>query len=108
MMIAVMGASGNTGTRISGALLERGQQVRALGRSESKLADLKRAGADVVTGDAADLPFLAKAFRGADAVYALLPPDPTSPDYRARQDAVGEAIAAAVRDGGVRHVVFLS
>jgi uncharacterized protein YbjT (DUF2867 family) len=37
-MIAVMGASGNTGGRISEQLLDKGENIRALGRSAAKLA----------------------------------------------------------------------
>lgn len=107
-MITVMGATGHTGKKITEALLKAGEQVRALGRSESKLAELKRAGAEALTGDATDAAFLAKAFRGAAAVYTLLPTDPSSPDYRAEQDRQGEAIVKAIRESGVRYVVALS
>ena len=37
-MIAVMGASGNTGGQISRRLLAEGEEVRALGRSPERLA----------------------------------------------------------------------
>src|SRR5688572_1581385 len=107
-MITVMGASGHTGKKIAEGLLSAGEKVRALGRSESKLAELKKAGAEVLTGDAADAAFLAKAFRGADAVYVLLPTDRHLPDYLAEEDRQGGAIAKAIRDSGVRYVVALS
>src|SRR5687768_14245771 len=106
-MITVMGASGNTGQKIAAALLAAGQPVRALGRSEHKLADLARAGAEVLAGDVGDAAFLTRAFRGADAVYTLLPTDRRSPDYHARQRQEGEAIVTAIRTSGVRHVVAL-
>jgi uncharacterized protein YbjT (DUF2867 family) len=107
-MIAVMGATGHTGRRIAERLLAAGERVRALGRSASKIAELGVAGADTAVGDAADVQFLASAFRGADAVFTLIPPDPRAADYRATQDAVGAAIVEAVQAGGIRHVVFLS
>jgi uncharacterized protein YbjT (DUF2867 family) len=107
-MITVMGASGNTGRRIAEILLQGGEKVRALGRSADKLAPLATAGAEVLTGDARDVAILTRAFRGADAVYTLLPPDPQSSDHRAHQDREGESIVKAIRDSGVRHVVFLS
>ncbi|HEX7126803.1 MAG TPA: NAD(P)H-binding protein [Thermodesulfobacteriota bacterium] len=107
-MIAVMGATGHTGRQIAEALLAAGERVRALGRSPGKLAELERAGAEVLAGDAADAPFLTRAFRGADAVYTLLPTDRQSPDYLARQRQEGEAAVEAIRASGVRHVVFLS
>jgi uncharacterized protein YbjT (DUF2867 family) len=107
-MITIMGATGHTGKKITEALLQAGEKVRALGRSENKLTELKRASAEVLAGDTNDAAFLTKAFRGADAVYTLLPTDPHAPDYRAEQDRQGEAIVKAIRDSGVRYVVALS
>jgi uncharacterized protein YbjT (DUF2867 family) len=107
-MITVMGATGNTGKKITRALLNAGEKVRALGRSKEKLAELERLGAEILAGDTSDPAFLTKAFRGADAVYTLLPTDRQAPDYRARQDREGETIVEAVRESGVRYVVALS
>ena len=105
-MISVMGATGHVGGEIARRLLAAGEKVRVLGRSRETLAAIK--GAEALAGDAADAAYLANAFLGADAVFALLPPDPHSEDYRGLQDRQGEAIAKAVRDAGVRSVVFLS
>lgn len=107
-MIAVMGATGNTGGKITRALLSAGDKVRGLGRTGSKLTELERAGAEIAAGDTADATFLTNAFRGADAVYTLLPTDRRAPDYRAQQDREGATIASAIRDSGVRYVVGLS
>jgi uncharacterized protein YbjT (DUF2867 family) len=106
--IAVMGASGNIGGRISEQLLAEGHKVRALGRSPEKLAGLKAKGAEVLIGDAADAAFLTTAFTGVDGVFTLLPPNPVSPDFPAEADRVGEAIAQAIATSGVLHVVALS
>ncbi len=107
-MITVMGATGNTGKKVAEALLKAGEKVRALGRSARKLAPLQELGAETLAGDAGDAAYLARAFHGADRVYTLLPPDAQSTDYRAEQDKAGEAIVRAVRESGVRYVVFLS
>ncbi len=107
-MITIMGASGHTGRRIAELLLDSGEKVRALGRSKEKLAPLARKGAEIQTGNAADARFLASAFRGADGVFTLIPPDASSTDYRALQDTMGEAIAKAIRESGIGRVVFLS
>jgi uncharacterized protein YbjT (DUF2867 family) len=107
-MITIMGATGNTGGKIARDLLRTGEKVRALGRSESKLSELKRWGAEVRVGDITDVSYLTEAFRGADAAYTLLPTDRRSPDYRASQDKEGEAIVQAVRASGVPYVVALS
>ena len=107
-MITVMGASGHVGGQIADLLVESGERVRALGRSVEKLKGVADKGATVLTGDAGDAMFLADAFRGADAAFALLPPDVGAADYRRQQDEQGEAIVAAIRESGLRHVAFLS
>jgi len=107
-MIAVMGASGHTGRRVAELLVDSGEKVRALGRSKEKLAPLEKKGAEARTGDAQDARFLASAFQGADGVFTLIPPDARSTDYRALQDAQGQAIAEALRESGAGRVVFLS
>jgi uncharacterized protein YbjT (DUF2867 family) len=107
-MIAVMGATGHTGRRITHALLAAGESVRVLGRSEQRLGALTQAGGEIAVGDASDAAFLTDAFRGADAAYCLLSAAATAPDYRAAQDRMGEAIVKAIDAAGVRHVVTLS
>jgi uncharacterized protein YbjT (DUF2867 family) len=107
-MFVVLGASGHTGRVVAENLLEHGQKVRVVGRSADRLQDLASEGAEVFVADAADASALAKAFREADAAYVLVPPNPTSSDYRAFQDRVSDAIAAAVQNSGIKRVVALS
>jgi uncharacterized protein YbjT (DUF2867 family) len=102
-MITVMGATGRIGRRITHLL--RAQGVRGVGRSAQRIA---ATGAQPYAGDATDAAFLTEAFRGADAVFTMLPDDAAEPDHRAAQDAKGAAIAAAVRASGVGYVVMLS
>src|SRR6185436_14565236 len=48
------------------------------------------------------------AFKGAEAVYTMIPPKYDSPEFRAYQNQVGESIAKAVTKSGVTRVVNLS
>jgi uncharacterized protein YbjT (DUF2867 family) len=107
-MYVVLGASGHTGHIVAQNLLERGQKVRVVGRSAERLQKLAVKGAEVSIADATDAPALAKAFKGADAAYVLIPPDITSSNYRAFQDRVSDAIAASVENAGVKRIVALS
>lgn len=102
-LIVILGATGNTGR----AIIQRlgGHRVRGVARSADKLAQL---GVEARAGDFLDREFLTGALRGADAVYAMTPGDPTAGDYRASQDAQGAAIVDAIRAAGVRRVVALS
>lgn len=106
--IAVMNATGRTGHRIAQALLAQGRRVVALGRSTARLGALQALGAQVRAGDPTDAACLAAAFDGVTAVYGLLPYDLSEPGYLDSQRRLGEAMAQAVRDAGVRRVVYLS
>jgi uncharacterized protein YbjT (DUF2867 family) len=107
-MITIMGATGQTGRAIAEILLGQGERVRVLSRAEKHLEPLVQRGAEPAVGDASDRAYLTRAFRGADAVYALIPPNMTAADFRAYQDEIGSSIAAALTESGARYVVFLS
>jgi uncharacterized protein YbjT (DUF2867 family) len=107
-MYVVLGASGHTGRVVAKSLLDRGEKVRVVGRSAKRLQTFAVKGAEVFVADATDGPGLARAFKGADAAYVLIPPDPTSNNYRAFQDRVSDAIAAGVENAGIKRMVALS
>ena len=107
-MLVITGATGKTGSKLAEILLEKGQKVRVIGRDAGKLKMFTARGAEAAVGDLADTAFLAKAFRGADAVYALIPPNFSAADFRAYQKKIGESIVAAIKDSGVTYVVNLS
>lgn len=107
-MYVITGATGNTGGRIAGALLDAGQPVRVVGRSAERLQALVDRGAQAAVGDLHDAEFVAGAFTGATAVYAMIPPNFGAEDFRAYQNEVADALVGGVRRGGVRRVVTLS
>ncbi|UXY15665.1 NAD(P)H-binding protein [Chitiniphilus purpureus] len=108
MKIAVMGASGRTGSLIAQGLLQADIEVVALGRDARRLAVLQCQGAQVALGNADDATYLAHAFEGADAVYTLLPYDLGQPGYLASQERQSTAITRAIAMAGVGRVVQLS
>jgi uncharacterized protein YbjT (DUF2867 family) len=89
-------------------LLSKGHGVRVVGRSEERLKPLVDKGAEAHVGSIDDAEFLAKAYQGADAVYAMIPPHPQSEDYVSEADRISKAHVAALRKAGVNHVVALS
>ena len=107
-MYAVLGASGNTGQVVAKNLLARWQKVRVVGRNAARLQPLAADGAEVFVGDVTDVQSLTRAFKGADSAYVMIPPNPTSNDFRAFQDRASDAIATAVRSAGVKNIVSLS
>jgi len=107
-MFVVLGASGHTGQVVAKKLLAAGQKVRVAGRRADRLQTLASAGAEISVADVSDAPALTRAFKGADSAYVLIPPNPTSNEYRANQDRTSDAIATAVQNAGVKNIVSLS
>ena len=66
MKIALIGATGNVGQRVTAEALRRGHQVVAIARDVSKLE--ARAGVTAVAADLTDKAAIGKAIEGADAV----------------------------------------
>lgn len=107
-MFVITGATGNIGSVLAEKLLERKQKVRAIGRSADKLRGLADRGAEVAAGSLDDSAFLARAFAGATAVFAMIPPDLRAKNGRKHQDGIGEAIAFAIQQATPSHVLNLS
>jgi uncharacterized protein YbjT (DUF2867 family) len=107
-MIAITGATGNTGSVIADKLLAAGEKVRVIGRNKDRLERFVKKGAEAFIADATDAAALGKAFSGAAAVYAMIPPNIASPDPRGDQEKVSDAVAQALKDARVTHAVVLS
>jgi uncharacterized protein YbjT (DUF2867 family) len=103
-MYVILGASGNTGSIIANFLLSKGQKVRVVGRDTGRLQRFVRNGAEAHTADLSDAAALTKGFGGARAAYLLLPPL----NSREEQERQSDAIAAAVKNSGLRYAVHLS
>ena len=70
----ILGATGNTGSIIAEFLLSKGEKVRVVGRDFGRLQRFVRKGAEAFPTDMTDAAALTKAFTGARAAYAILPP----------------------------------
>ena len=107
-MFVILGASGHTGSVVAGTLLKKREKVRVVGRNKERLGSLVRQGAEAFVADASDPQALTKAFEGARGAYSLIPPNRSAPDFRSYQDRVSGAIAQALENARVKHVVALS
>lgn len=94
MKIALIGASGNVGTRIVAEALSRGHQVTGIARNPEKLP--AKSGLTAKKGDASDPNALAKVLAGHDAVVSSVP-------FRSTKAA--QVIGAAKKSGVKRLLV---
>jgi dihydroflavonol-4-reductase len=108
----VTGGTGFIGRAIVERLLDDGNRVKALARSEASGSELGGLGADPVTGDLLDLEALAAAMQGCDVVYhaaganAFCLRDP-APMFEVNVRGSENVVRAAAR-AGVRRVVYTS
>jgi uncharacterized protein YbjT (DUF2867 family) len=107
-MYVIIGATGHTGSVAAEGLLAAGQKVRVIGRDAKRLERFSRRGAEAVVADVSDAASLEKAFSGARAVYAMIPPNIAAPDVRVYQERVTDALAAAIRNNKIAYAVTLS
>jgi uncharacterized protein YbjT (DUF2867 family) len=106
--VVITGASGHVGGELARRLLARGRKVRVVGREAPRLQPLVELGAEPVVGSVEDRAFLTQAFAGAQAVFAMIPPNAAAHDVRAYQRRIAEAYAGALAAAGVSYAVSLS
>ena len=107
-MLAIMGSTGNIGSKIANMLIEKGERVRVIGRSAERLTSLVDQGAEAAVGDVSDVAFLTGAYKGADAVFAMIPPAYSAKNFRSYYNEIGANIVTAIQGSGIQYVVFLS
>ena len=107
-MIAITGATGHTGRPAVEALLAKGEKVRVIGRDAKTLEPFVGKGAEAFVGNAEDTASMTAAFHGATAVFLVIPQALQIEDYRAYQERISDAYAAAIEKTRVPYVVALS
>ncbi len=107
-MYAITGATGYTGSIAAERLIASGAKVRVIGRDAKRLERFSQKGAEAVVADVTDAAALEKAFSGARAVHALIPPNISASDVRAYQERVTDSLAAAIRNNGIAYAVVVS
>ena len=107
-MYAVAGVSGRTGAATAEALLKQGQKVRVLVRDPAQGEPWLRRHAEVAVVDLSDTAALTRALTGMTGAYLLLPPDPHADDLLAAHGVLTEHLVRAVKDSGLKSLVFLS
>ncbi len=110
--VFVTGASGFIGGALTTRLLERGDEVVGLARSEAAAEKVAALGAEVARGDLLDEDSLAAGMAGCDSAYHVAGVNshcPSDPKMMLRVNVGGaEAAVRAAAKAGIRRMVYTS
>jgi uncharacterized protein YbjT (DUF2867 family) len=107
-MIVVTSPTGNIGHQVLENLIGRGESVRVIVRDPARLPPQARARVEIVQGSHGDFDVVNRAFAGADAVFWLVPPNPTAKSLEEAYVDFSRSAYAAIKSQGVRRVVGVS
>ncbi len=107
-LYVVAGATGRVGSVVANELLAHGAALTVVVRDPQRSANWTARGAQAAVGSLGDRAFLTQTLRGAAGFFALLPEDPAAQDFHGDRRRLAAAMAAAVQESGVPHVVLLS
>lgn len=111
MNITLTGSLGHIGKPLTKALCHHGHQVTVISSNAQRAMDITSLGATPAIGTIEDVDFLTESFKGADAVYTMIPPNDyfnDALDLIAYYRRIGRHYKQAIKDAGVKKVVNLS
>lgn len=108
MKIVVTGSLGNISRPLTEMLIARGHAVTVVSSDAKKQADIESLGATAAIGSIADIAFLSSTFKGADAVYTMIPLSFTEPDLGNYLHRMALNYKQALKEANTKRVVLLS
>lgn len=108
MKYVITGGAGHISKPLAETLVKAGHDVTVVGRNLENLKPLTDIGAKATIGTLEDVAFLTETFKGAKAVYTMVPPNFASSDWKAFIGQIGKNYAEAIKAAGVKYVVNLS
>lgn len=108
MNYIITGSTGHISKPLTAQLVKAGHNVTVITSKADNRKNIEELGAKAAVGSVTDSAFLSDAFKGADAVYLMVPGDFAAPNMLDHQKKVGNAYIAALKAAGVQHVVVLS
>jgi uncharacterized protein YbjT (DUF2867 family) len=93
---------------VADELLSRTIDTTVIVRNKNRVEDWNRRGAHVAVGSLDDAAFLSRVLDGASGFFVLLPENVSPGDFHGARRRMADAVATAVAESGVRHVVMLS
>src|SRR5438094_651235 len=108
MNIIVTGSLGNISLPLTKILIAQGHTVTVVSSDPKKKTAIETLGAIPAIGSISDLAFLTNTFKGADAVYAMIPLSFTEPDLGDYLRRMAQNYAHALKEAGTKRIVVMS
>lgn len=108
MKFTITGSLGNISKSMIEILVKNGHEVTVISSNTQKAPAIEALGAKAAIGSIADTTFLTNAFKNADAIYTMVPPDFAAVNYRQHMAETGKSYVEAIKTSGVKRVVNLS
>lgn len=111
MKIVVTGSLGHISKPLTEDLVKKGHDVTVISSKPERYQAIKALGAKAAIGTVENVDFLTETFKGADAVYTMIPPgNYTNPnlDIQVQVRKAGNIYKQAIGQSGVKRVVQLS
>lgn len=108
MKITLTGSLGNISKPLAEMLIRNSHQVTLISSDPNKISQIEGLGATAAIGSVSNTDFLTAAFRGADAVYSMVPPNWAVKNYRQYIRETGKHYRDAIEASGVTRVINLS
>lgn len=107
-MFVIVGGTGQVGSETARFLMDEGQEVTIVTRSESHGEELKGAGAQIAVADIRDVESLRRVFRSGKRAFLLNPPAAPSTDTNKEERKNVAAIISALDGSGLEKIVAAS
>ena len=90
------------------ALIKQGHSVTVISSNLAKQREIEQLGAKASIGSLTDAPFVTATFKGADAVYCMVPFDFSVADQDAHMKQIMANYVQAIQHAGIKRVIFLT
>lgn len=108
MKIIITGSLGHMSKPLTEILLQNGHDVTVISSSENRKKEIEVLGAKAAIGSLEDAVFVTEIFKGADAVYCMIPPNFTAANQVNYYKNIANNYNEAIRKNNVKRIVHLS
>ncbi|GGA98382.1 NAD(P)H-binding protein [Puia dinghuensis] len=108
MKYVLLGSLGNITKPLATQLIKAGHNITIVSSHADRKPAIEALGATAAIGSIEDIAFLTSTFKGADAIYAMIPPKWDAKEWKQWIGGIGKKYAEAIKAAGVKKVVNLS